>query len=219
MQEKEGCTCSWPIIIVALIVFWPVGIALLIKKVFSNRKAMLVSSGILSALGIVMYVFAGIWAICMMAFTNFSDPSNVSAFFIFLVMAIVFWIGGFVLRRSAKKIKQEAKEIKEYLSIIVNRNVRQLEAMVYITGKPYEIIHADIQKMIDKGYLKEAYIDEGLREVVLPNCAATPLDGFSPNPSEAVAVQSKVVICPCCGANNTIVGETGECEYCGSPLR
>ena len=29
---------------------------------------------------------------------------------------------------------------------------------------------------------------------------------------------TKVVSCPSCGANNTIVGARGVCEYCGSPL-
>ena len=30
--------------------------------------------------------------------------------------------------------------------------------------------------------------------------------------------QSRVVCCPCCGANNTVYAVGAECEYCGSPL-
>lgn len=32
-------------------------------------------------------------------------------------------------------------------------------------------------------------------------------------------VETKIIACPCCGANNTIVGDMGECEYCGSLLK
>ena len=31
--------------------------------------------------------------------------------------------------------------------------------------------------------------------------------------------QTRVVACPCCGANNTVSGNLGECDYCGSPLK
>ncbi len=30
---------------------------------------------------------------------------------------------------------------------------------------------------------------------------------------------TKVIACKSCGANNTIVGEAGECEYCGSSIQ
>lgn len=219
MEKKEGCLYSWPAIILSLLIFWPLGVALIIKKVFSNRKALLASSGMLSVLGVLMYCLTGIWAICAMAFTDFSDSENVSAFVVFLVMTIVFWVGGFALRRSSKKIKKEANEIKEYLSIIVNRNIRQLDEMVYITGKPYEVIRGDIQKMIDRGYLKSAYIDDSLKEVILPNSTPVPQSGAHVVTANAASARSKIVACPCCGANNAIYGDIGECEYCGSPLK
>ena len=39
------------------------------------------------------------------------------------------------------------------------------------------------------------------------------------NIAAAEEMTPKVVTCPSCGANNTIVGTNGACEYCGSPLR
>ena len=78
----------------------------------------------------------------------------------------------------------------------------------------------DVQKMIDKDFLKNAYINENTREVVLPSAApanvnvAQPTGGVAP-----AAVQTRVIACPCCGANNTISGDIGECEYCGTLLK
>ena len=32
------------------------------------------------------------------------------------------------------------------------------------------------------------------------------------------SIRPRVVVCPCCGANNVVVGEVGQCEYCLAPL-
>ena len=36
---KVGCLYSWPMIIIALCVFWPVGIFLIVKRVSVDKKA------------------------------------------------------------------------------------------------------------------------------------------------------------------------------------
>ena len=100
-----------------------------------------------------------------------------------------------------------------------------MDTIASTTGKTYDVVHKDIQKMIDKGYLKNAYIDEGMRAVVLPNSGPAPQSNANTVSANAVSsnvvapAQSKIVACPCCGANNTIYGNMGECEYCGSPLK
>ena len=74
--------------------------------------------------------------------------------------------------------------------------------------------------MIDKGFLKNAYINENTREVVLPSAAPTNANAGQPISNAApAAVQTRVIACPCCGANNTVSGDIGECEYCGTPLK
>ena len=68
--------------------------------------------------------------------------------------------------------------------------------------------------------MKNAYINENTREVVLPSAAPAnsnaghPIGAAVPN-----ATQTRVVACPCCGANNTVSGTLGECEHCGTPLK
>ena len=136
-----------------------------------------------------------------------------------LIMVIFIGAGGVALLRKAKKISKEAEDIKQYLSIIVNGDVRQLDAIAATTGKSYNDVHKDIKNMIDKGYLKNAYINEGTREVVLPSNAPAQQNTAVSATVNAAPVKTKIVACPCCGANNTVVGDTGECEYCGSPLK
>lgn len=210
---------SWPIIILALWIFWPVGIFLIIKRVSIDKKASLVSGKIFGILGIIMYVITGFFGLgVVICLTDMSDPSMVEVLPIFLVIAIIFGLGGFALQKVSRKIKREAEDIKKYLSVIVNGNERQIDAIASSIGKPYDVTKNDIQKLINKGYLKNAYINEGAREVVLPSNDVQVQTETSANVT-SIGIATRVVACRCCGANNTISGEAGECEYCGSPLK
>ena len=202
---------SWPVIILALCFFWPVGVFLIIKRVSTDRKTAMGAGKLIGGIGIASYCIAALGLLVCIS-DGFTGED--------VGMIIFFGAAGFVLRKIAKKIKTEAESVKQYLSIIVNGNVRQLDTIASTTGKSYDVVHKDVKKMIDKGYLKNAYIDEGMREVVLPNNAPAPQTNVNNTATtNAAPAQSKIVACPCCGANNTIYGEMGECEYCGSPLK
>lgn len=203
---------SWPVIILALCIFWPVGLFLIFKR-FSVDKRAAVGAGI-GGLNIVGYCLAIFGALgFLVEITNEGGSSSDGLMLAFFLIA-----GGVALILRAKKIKKEAEGLKQYISIIVNGNVRGLDAIAATTGKSYDVVKNDIQKMINKGYLKNAYISEGTREVVLPESNANTNYDASQNVVSA-SVTTRVVTCPCCGANNTIAGDIGECEYCGSPLK
>ncbi len=207
---KVSVIYSWPVIILALCLFWPVGIFLTIKRVGMDKKAALSVGKMIGIAGGFSY------AIAIVGFIGYF-PDEFTSEDISLI--IFFCLAGFVLRKVAKKIKNDAESVKQYLAIIVNGNVRQLDNIAATTGKSYEVVRTEVQKMIQKGYLKNAYIDESTREVVLPNNRPVETTATYNNVSSDEKHVTKIVVCPCCGANNTIVGESGECEYCGSPIK
>ena len=225
-SKNGGCWTSWPIIILFIFLCWPVGLFLLIKKLTNDKTAAISAGGKgLKVVGIVMTSFAAIGTLGFLVSLTEDGASgdDLAA----LIVMLFFAIGGIALLRKAKKLKKESESIKQYLSIIVNGNVRQLDDIAFTTGQSYDAVHRNVQNMIEKGFLKNAYIDERTREVVLPNAApvspqndaptyASTINAVSTNP---VPLKTKIVACPCCGANNTITGDTGECEYCGSPLK
>lgn len=211
---KNSILYSWPVIILALCIFWPVGLFLLIKRVSIDKKVALTVGKLLGGLGIASYAIAALGLVVSIG--EGFDSTDIT-------MILFFGIAGFVFQRVAKKIKTDEENVKQYLTIIVNGNVRQLDSIAATTGRSYAVVKADIQKMIKKGYLKNAYINENTREVVLPTGAPSSSensDFTNANQSASAPTQPqvKVVVCPCCGANNTIYGTTGECEYCGSPI-
>ena len=207
---------SWAVVVLVLFIFWPVGLYLLVKKLSADKTAAISAGGKgLKITGIVLISFAAVG--CLGFLSSAAEYGAQSSDVAPLVMLLFFAVGGVALLRKAKKQKKEAESIKQYLSIIVNGNVRQLDTIAATTGKSYNVVYKDVKNMIAKGYLKNAYIDEGMREVVIPSAA--PQNTATASPVNAAPVQTKIVACPCCGANNTIVGNTGECEYCGSPLK
>lgn len=210
MNEKGKISglYSWPVIILALCIFWPVGIFLIIKRVSVDKKTAMGAGKLIGGIGIASYCIAGIGFVACLSDGFGSDDIG---------MILFFGIAGFALQKVSQKIKREAEDVKKYLSVIVNGNERQIDVIASSMGKSYDVAKNDIQKLINKGYLKNAYINEGTREIVLPNIIQEQ-SGDMANTSSA-HVETKIISCPCCGANNTISGETGECEYCGSPLK
>ena len=208
-NQKIGCLYSWPTIIIALCVFWPVGVYLIIKRVSVDKKTAMGAGKLIGGIGIASYCIAGIGFIACLSDGFGSDDIGLILFF---------GIAGFVLQKVSNKIKKDAEDVKKYLSVIINGNERQIDDLASSMGKSYDVAKNDIQKLIHKGYLKNAYINEGTREIILPN---NNIQGQSEVISNATTnnVATKIVACPCCGANNTIVGDVGECEYCGSPLK
>ena len=210
MNEKGKISglYSWPVIILALCIFWPVGIFLIIKRVSVDKKTAMGAGKLIGGIGIASYCIAGIGFIACLSDGFGSDDIG---------MILFFGIAGFALQKVSQKIKREAEDVKKYLSVIVNGNERQIDVIASSMGKSFDVAKNDIQKLINKGYLKNAYINEGTREIILPNIIQEQ-SGDMTNAS-SVNVETKIVACPCCGANNTVVGDMGECEYCGSPLK
>lgn len=202
---------SWPVIILALIFFWPLGLFLIIKRASLDKKTAMGSGKLIKGLGIASCCMAALGF--LVSITDGFDGTDVG-------MIIFFAAAGAALLYLANKIKKEADSVKQYLNIIVNGGERQLDAIAAATGKQYDVVKKDVQKMIDKGFLKNAYINENTREVVLPSAAPANTNVGQPtNTGTPTAVQTRVVACPCCGANNTVSGTLGECEYCGTPLK
>ena len=138
---------SWPVIILALIFFWPLGLFLIIKRASLDKKTAMGSGKLIKGLGIASCCMAALGF--LVSITDGFDGTDVG-------MIIFFAAAGAALLYLANKIKKEADSVKQYLNIIVNGGERQLDAIAAATGKQYDVVKKDVQKMIDKGFLKNA---------------------------------------------------------------
>ena len=207
-MEKKGTSWGW--IIFWLVIFWPVGLFLVVKKFASDKSAIM--SGKTGVLSVVGWILAGFGGICVLAADG--DSSMV-------IVGLLFIAGGVMLLRKASTIKKTAVRYKRYIDIVVNQNVRSIDNLVSAMGLSYDVVSQDIQKMIDIGYLKDAYIHQGNREIVLMQQETVPATYEQPVVAGQVqaAPQTTAARCPGCGANNIVaIGRVSECDYCGTPI-
>lgn len=208
-NEKSSALYSWPIIILALIIFCPVGIVLLVKRIAFDKKAALIVGNVIMVIAVLFYSMTALVVIVDLFDGNIVDDIGVTIF----IGAI-----GALFHLLARMIKSGTNHSEEYLAMIINSKIYQLDSIAASTGRPYNVVKRDVQKIIQKGYLQNAYIDESTRRIVISgggikNGYIRTMDSVDTEQSE-----TRVVTCACCGANNKIVGTSGECEYCGSPL-
>ena len=96
-NNNLGCLYSWPVIIIALVCFWPVGLFLIIKRASVDKKTAMASTKLIKALGIASCCMAALGF--LVGLSDGFDSADVGAI-IFFVAA------GAALLYLANKIKK-----------------------------------------------------------------------------------------------------------------
>lgn len=166
-----------------------------------NGFARMFVSKLLSFIGAISFIAAAIGLII-----GFSKGFTGGEVFLIFFLCVA----GFVLKKGAKRIYEEEDKASQYLTVILGGKVYNLTDIARTTGKPYDVVYRDVKKMIQRRQLKDAYLDEQTRQIVLVKS--------DPVSAKAALGKAKVLHCSSCGANNTVYGNAVKCEYCGSPL-
>ncbi|NLJ41100.1 MAG: hypothetical protein GX352_05750 [Clostridiales bacterium] len=211
MANKK--THSWGWTIFWLIIFWPVGLFMLIKKLSTDKSAMMGDKT--NKLAIVGWVLVAFGAIGFIGGISDGEPGS-------MIVALLFLAGGILVLRKATATKKLAEKYKRYIQIVVNQRETNIDTIASAVGLPYNTVIYDLEQMIDIGYLKDAYIHQTNHEIVMKGTSEQPVceQNFAfVQGAPGGSVESKAVSCPGCGAYNTvIVGRVTECEYCGTPM-
>lgn len=214
MQKKSF---SWGIIALMFILFFPIGIFMLIKKMtdekfnyIKNGKALRIFAFILIGIGI-LYLIMGITGEL-----ETEDGSNV--LFGVIVMLLIFVGGGsFSLYKANWYIKKGTK-YNRYVSIVNSSTDTLIDNIAAAYPTSFEEASSDLQSMINDGYFMNAYVDLNSRELIMPQRFTDSQTVVNQGSSSANG-QLESVKCKNCGATNKVAsGTAGECEYCGSPL-
>ncbi|QHI72357.1 TFIIB-type zinc ribbon-containing protein [Aminipila terrae] len=206
IHSKNGPDCdryiskwySWTAIVVFLIIFFPVGMFLLyrrMKTVAGTGKGVVITGIIfvLSSMGMIQ------------------EEKNAGGFLMLLIpgLIMVYW--------GIKAIK-DAKKYDQYLTL-VDGGLTSLDGLASAAGRTYDQTIKDLEAMSAMGYFEDLYIDQDRRELVSTDdeseCEDEDCEEEQPKKSG-----SSLVKCPNCGANNSVEnGSTGICEYCGAVIQ
>ena len=214
MQKKSF---SWGIIALMFIVFFPIGIWMLVKKMTSEKFNYIKNGKSLKVLAWILISFAIIYLIMLL--TGELEAEDGSSVVGSLIMMIMLFGGGgaFALFKAHSYIKKGTK-YNRYVSIINSNNTTLIDTIAAAYPTTYEKAAEDIQSMIDDGYFMNAYVDLNRRELIMPQKSVS--DNITVNQNSThIDAQPMSIECKNCGATNTVVpGAVNECEYCGSPL-
>lgn len=203
---------TWPVVIILLIAFFPVGFYLLYKRFSCDKTATAKNQKGLSVSG---WIFIGIAALyfIMGISGEIKNEDGSASYSEMLIVLLVFLLLGMFFLKTAAKFKKMGEKSKKYISIILRQNITTIENIASSAGVSYEQVVNDLQEMLDNGYFPGAYINEQNHQFVLSS--NNPVGGQISN----AATQTKVAKCQNCGANNKVfIERSNQCEYCSSPI-
>ena len=206
MQNKQPWYYSWGVIGLALLLFWPVGLVLLVLR-FNHSKS---TAAFGKTQKILFNIAAGF--LFFMALGMFTSDE---AF-----LGILFLVGGFAVLHYKKKTAKQSERIRQYINMIVNQGIESLDTIAAMSNVSYDVVVDDLNKMISQGILSNAVIDQMSRTIVLSKArvAEQPQMVYVNNTSSE-PLQMVTVTCPGCGAKMPLAkGTVCNCEYCDTPI-
>lgn len=147
-----------------------------------------------------MYIFA-----ILGAFTGAELPENTSLISFCIMSTVIFLLPGLYCIKKGKALVLIENHKEMIINIVANGHDTTMAGMANILNINEEDVMKITKKMIDKGELQNVRLDIIDRKIVILQPAQEP-------------VQLRKVKCNQCGANTTVQGEKGTCEYCGSPI-
>lgn len=216
-KKPEEFWCSWPIIIFALYVFFPLGIYLIIKKQKLHRRNIftvgqktlyasisLFAFGVLCCLPKIISLFVNTPELPPIEGLNYDVNTHVletTVGIVFIILAIiVFFISIYQ--------KKQGKKYRKYISCIVNKGLCDLDEISNKTSINKVNVIKDLETLIEKRYLNNYELD--IEENRIYN-----IDEEKKRRIEKLK-NTRVVECPNCHANNKLEEKVGKCEFCNS---
>lgn len=182
--NSSGGSIPWLVVILAFMFFWPIGLFLLIKKLSEPAKPSR-RTGARAGRGVqpenpgrrqnLMSILGGILLAvgAFSAFHNFQDLifSFGYSFFwesLWDFMFSVFGLGGagLGLLLGGRKLRAAESRYQRYLAYIGKNTVVSVEEMAGAMGVSAKTAYRDLEKMLERGDIQNAYLDYSTGELV-----------------------------------------------------
>jgi len=191
------------VIILAFLVFWPLGIGLIISRSRASKQGMFVGGLDFKTACIVAAILAVMGLYCI-------SKSNSS-----FVGMMAYFIGAVAVFLYGKKNDAKIERYKKYVDFVANQHIDNIDTMANACNIPYGTCRAELATLISKDVFKGASIDDVTHTLVLLRRVAPPTvveAGVTGAPTVSVT-------CSGCGATVALArGTSCECEYCGNIL-
>lgn len=213
-RNKIGFWYTLPAIVLLILFFWPAGI-----YCYSRRMKMGVTAAASAAnVGITFGILNLLMGILMFTVESADRSLDIGTSLYFLIPGLFLFLTGI----NAKRFKANFVKYERWIE---QEGLTSIDGLASVVGKTYTKTRSDLQKMIKKGVIRDAFIDDEARELVFVETVeekavkTTPVVHVSSKGRIVPQEEEKNVRCPSCGANNKMIpGRKVECEYCGTVL-
>ena len=204
---------SWPAIIVAFLLFWPVAIVLIYLRTQKTK-----GGAFAAASNKKIYMILGVILI-LMGLGSFDGSPLVAIFMI---------VGGGAVIYYANTLAKKASRNKAYIDMIVNQGETSIDKMASVLNIKSDVVVNELQMLQTLGILKGASINAQTHTIsvekvkntvgeitgIVNSITDTVLDASSNESASMVQAA-----CPGCGAKYTgQKGSTWECDYCAATI-
>jgi len=179
-HDSEQDLESWIPSIIMLVIFWPVGLFMLVKKL-QNVSDGSVSASRARPLSVIAWVLMALGVLALIGSVNISFfPS------LFLL------IGGVSLFSYSGKLDRARKRYDKYLAVVGNRKVMRLRDIAAAIPVSEEQARQDLEQMIADGRFPEGtYLDMSTRALVIDGTAVEQAPRSKPAVEPEPAPQTK----------------------------
>lgn len=203
MEKNKKIYQYWIIVILALIIFWPVGLILLYLKLRDNSKNRFIFSGTIKiAIGLCSVFFALIGTAA-----EIDQPTGEVG--ITIVMVSIFLVIGAILIHFGIKNIKEGKIYENIRNLINFQEVEKIEEIAKKLKITEEKATQYISKAVALGFCNNE-IEYKNKKII-----------YKKKIEEEVEKKrhERIVKCECCGGINHMSDtQTKACEYCGMEL-
>lgn len=206
MKDWKEWLISWPVIVIAFFVFWPLGCVLLYARSVAKNSSLKANGILLVIISIFCYFMTFVGISVTMEDLNSDLGINIFMIILFLSASIASTV-------FAVKLLKKYSCCKKYVEKIGIRKKVSIDELSQQFGNSTEITITNVSNAI-KYKMIDAYINEYNEIIIKSNNVNENLNFGSDIKHEIVTVQ-----CKSCGANNKfIVGRENKCEFCDSIL-
>lgn len=205
-NQTEKKLPGWAVVL--LVIFYPAGLIYLLCKALNKGKDMFTRKANTMTVIAAVLIFCGILYPIMAATGNLEaeDPEQILGAVV--MMVIVCFACGAVLLVLGFQNRKLGKLYQKYVPGIENSAEEEISRIAAMAGANYDTTVAELQVLVDKGALKDRYIDHQARKLV-----------WSAKPKEK-QIQKIKRFCSNCGAVCEVTpGQPAKCEYCDSPIQ
>lgn len=210
IPDRDYFFDSWPVIIIALMWFPPIGLILLFRKKSLHRRNLFKSGNMSIGIGIFFLIIGWLFLTVLPDLSADATTLDVAIGLIFfnLIVGVISLIFGILTKLTAKRYRK-------YISLVVNRQTEDLNVIAQEMNLSRSKVINDLDKLISQRYLERYVINERENKIYLPE------DLIARQRQEEIIKERqeklhRVVTCKNCGANNLVKEKIGKCEYCNS---